>query len=169
MNRYAIAAAAITLLAVPAAANPPPPEVAVLVLSPGGADPGPINESDDLLEAISPPNGGGWLRVVEPAFTYADFAACITSGVTDEGCVRGVLATRDAAEMTPPTVIVLIGPGPGFSVSWTCVGVGEQAFQPDRQRVFVDVLGWRAEGRFSPEQVSEAAGCLTSAAAESGW
>ena len=169
MNRCAAAAAAITLLAVPAAAIPPPPEVAVLILSPGGEDPGPVDESDDLLAAISPADGGGWLRIVPSAFTYDDFAACTASGVAEESCVREALAARGAAEMTPPTAVVLVAPGPGFSISWTCVGVGEQAFQPDRQRVFVDFLGWRSEGRFSPEQVSEAAGCLTSAAAESGW
>jgi hypothetical protein len=169
MNRFALSALAMALLAAPAAAIPPPPEVAVLVLSPGGADPGPINESDELLAAISPAEGGGWLRVVDPAFNSADFAACTSAGVADEGCVREVLAARGSAQMTPQTVVVLIGPGPGFSISWTCVGVGERAFQPERQRISIDFLGWRAEGRFSPEQVSEAAGCLTSAAAESGW
>ena len=153
----------------PAAAIPPPPEVAVLVLSPGDEAPRPVDESDDLLAAISPADGGGWLRIVEPAFTYADFAACTASGVAEEGCVRQVLAARGAAGVAPPTVVVLVGPGPGFSISWTCVGVGDAAFQPDRQHISVDFLGWRSEGRFSPEQVSEAAGCLTSAAAESGW
>ena len=169
MNRCAIAAAITLLAAVPAAAIPPPPEVAVLVLSPGSEDPGPIDESDDLLAAISPADGGGWLRIVPSAFTYDDFAACTVSGVAEESCVREVLASRGAAQMAPPTVVVLIGPGPGFSVGWTCVGVGEAAFQPDRQRISVDFLSWRSEGRFSSEQVSEAAGCLTSAAAESGW
>ena len=169
MNRCAITAAAIALAAVPAAAIPPPPEVAVLVLSPGDEDSGPIDESDDLLAAISPADGGGWLRVLPSAFTYDDFAACTASGVAEESCVRETLAARGAAEMTPPTVVVVIGPGPGFSISWTCVGVGEAAFQPDRQRISVDFLGWRGQARFSPEQVSEAAGCLTSAAAESGW
>ena len=169
MNRFTLAAVAMVLLAAPAAAIPPAPEVAVLVLSPGGADPGPIDESDDLLAAISPADGGGWLRVVDPAFTYADFAACTSAGAAEEGCVREVLAARGAAQMTPPTVVVLIGPGPGFSISWTCVGVGERAFQPEHQRISVDFLGWRADGRFSPEQISEAAGCLTAAAAESGW
>src|SRR5690606_20500642 len=114
----------------------------------GGDGAGPIDGSDDLLAAISPADGGGWLRVVDPAFTYADFASCTEAGVTDEGCVREVLAARGAAQMTPPTVVVLVGPGPGFSISWTCVGVGETAFQPDRQRISVDFLGWRAEGQF---------------------
>ena len=162
-------AAAVAGLAVSAAAIPPAPEVAVLVLSPGGGDPGPIDESDDLLAAISPADGGGWLRLVEPALTAEDFAACTSTGMADERCIRGVLAERGAAEISPPTVVVLTGPGPNFMISWTCIGVGEQAFQPERQSIGVDFLGWRAEGRFSPELVAEAAGCITAAAAESGW
>lgn len=170
MRRLCFILACLALVGVaPAAAIPPPPEVAVLVLSPGDEASGPADESDDLLAAISPADGGGWLRIVEPAFADAAFASCTDSGVADEGCVRQVLAASGAAGMTPPTVVVLVGPGPGFSASWTCVGVGDAAFQPDRQHISVDFLGWRSEGRFSPEQVSEAAGCLTAAAAESGW
>lgn len=170
MRRLCLPLACLALVGVaPAAAIPPPPEVAVVVLSPGDEAPGPVDESNDLLAAISPADGGGWLRIVEPAFAYDDFASCTAPGVAEEACVRQVLGARGAAEMTPPTVVVLVGPGPGFSTNWTCVGVGDAAFQPDRQHISVDFLGWRSEGRFSPEQISEAAGCLTSAAAESGW
>ena len=154
----------------PAAAIPPPPEVAVLVLSPGDEAPRPVDESDDLLAAISPADGGGWLRIVEPAFTYADFAACTASGVAEEGCVRQVLAARGAAGVAPPTVVVLVGPGPGFTLGWRCVGIGETPASPERQNVSMDTMLWRAASPNAWDRDRPTAvGCVLAAAAESGW
>ena len=169
MNRLAAAALAAALTAGSAAAIPPAPEIAVLILSPEQAPPGMIDASDGLLAQAAPEDGGGWFRRAEPAFTSADFAACDGYGGELEPCIRGVLAERGAAELDgPPTVVVLVGPGPGFSASWTCVGVGEAPRQAERQRIVIDFMRWRAEGA-DPAAASTAAGCITSAASESGW
>ena len=64
----------------------------------------------------------------------------------------------------PPTVVVLLRPGPGFLIGWTCVGVGEAPTVAARQNVSLD---WQ------PAQIeasaNAAAGCILAAAAESGW
>ena len=163
------AAAAVAGLAAAAAAIPPAPEVAVLILSPDRAPPGMIDASEGLLAQAAPEDGSGWFRRAEPAFTSADFAACEGYGGELEPCVRGVLGERGAAELAgPPTVVVLVGPGPGFSASWTCVGVGEAPRMAANQRIIIDFTTWRAEGS-DPGAASTAAGCITYAASESGW
>lgn len=166
MNRLAAAALAAALTAGSAAAIPPPPEVAVVILAPGG---GTDEDSQRLLAQVAPEHGGGWLRLAEPAFTAADFAACETAGSEQEACIRGVLTERGAAGLEgPPTVIVALSPGPGFHRGWTCVGVGEGPTQPDRQRITIDFTTLRASGS-DPAATQVAAGCITAAAAESGW
>ena len=165
-----IAAASVLVgLAASAAALPPAPEVAVLILSPERAPPGMIDASEGLLAQAAPDHGGGWFRRAEPVFTSADFEACEGYGGELEPCIRSVLAERGAAELDgPPTVVVLVGPGPGFSASWTCVGVGEAPRLASNQRIVIDFMRWRAEGA-DPAAASAAAGCITYAASESGW
>lgn len=163
------AASVVAALAAAAAAIPPAPEVAVLIYSPWE---GSEADSEALLAHVAPDHGGGWLRRAEPAFARSDFAACPTTGRELEDCIRGVLAERGAAELEgPPTVVVALGPaGPGFIRDWTCIGVGEGPSQPDRQRVGIDFMTVQATGMDpEPGVVQAAAGCITAAAAESGW
>lgn len=168
--RLAFVFAALALVgAAPLAALPPAPEVAVLVYAPYE---GSETHSEALLAHVAPDHGGGWLRRAEPAFERSDFVACPTTGPELEACIRGVLAERGAKELEgPPTVIVALGPaGPGFIRDWTCIGEGDAPSQPDRQRVGIDFLTVGAAGMVpDPSVVHAAAGCITAAAAESGW
>ena len=140
-------------------AGPPAPEVTVLILPSGGG------KSGELLGRAAPGDGSGLLRLAEPRFSAADFEDCLAAGVESEACIRTRLAERDAMTVDgPPTVIVLLRPGPGFYIGWTCIGVGEGPTAADRQTVTLD---WQ------PHEIdasaSEAAGCILAAAAESGW
>lgn len=157
--------AGLALVAGPAplAARAPAPEVAVLVYAPWGAD---EVFDEALLARIAPADGSGWLRRTEPAFSHADFEGCGATGIDAEACVRGVLASRGSARLDgPPTVVVLIRPAPGFHVGWACIGVGDVPRQEDRQRH----PGIERTPGTEDRNAQAAAGCILSAAAESGW
>lgn len=159
MKRLACAVTA-ALSAAPAAAIPPAPEVALVVAGPGMAD-----FAERTLARAAPADGGGWFRRATPAFGPADFEACAAAGVQPEPCVRDILAARGAAALDgPPTVVLWLGPGPGFLTGWTCIGVGAGPTAADRQRTS---LVWRP----GHEQVNglKAARCVLAAAAEGGW
>ena len=160
MIRLAATLLASLALAAPARAAPPVPEVAVLVLAPWG---GPADFAELMLARVAPTDGSGLLLRTAPAFRAEDFQGCWTG--EPETCVRGVLTARGAAALDgPPTVIVLLTPGPGFVTGWTCIGVGEAPTRPERQRVGLDGRSDQAEA-----SARTAAGCLLAAAAESGW
>ena len=144
------------------AADPPAPapEVAVLV-----AGAGMTAFAEDTLNGLAPEDGGGLFRRAAPAFRAADFEACGATGVQPEVCVREVLAARGAAALEgPPTVVVWVGPGPGFLTGWTCIGVGEGPTAADRQSVSLD---WSSPG--GGDNAGKAGSCILAAAAESGW
>ncbi|SFS36389.1 hypothetical protein [Brevundimonas viscosa] len=150
----------LVALAAAQSAGPPPPEIAVVVAGAGMTD-----FAGDTLARVAPEDGSGMFRRTPPAFEVADFEACAGTGVEPEACVREILAARGAASLEgPPTVVVWVGPGPGFLTGWTCVGVGAQPTASGRQRTGLD---------WSPGQeaanADKAAGCVLAAAAESGW
>ena len=135
------------------------PEVAVLVAGAGMTD-----FAEETLNALAPEDGGGLFRRAAPAFSAADFEACGAVGAQPEACVREILAVRGAASLEgPPTVVVWIGPGPGFLTGWTCVGVGAEPTAPGRQRISLD---WSPGHETA--NADAAAGCVLAAAAESG-
>ena len=139
-------------------AGPPPPDVAVLIVPAGG------EKSAELLRRAAPEDGTGLLRLAEPRFSDDDFEGCLAIAES-EACIRARLAGREARAMEgPPTVVVLLRPGPGFLIGWTCVGVGEAPTVAARQNVSLD---WQ------PAQIeasaNAAARCILAAAAESGW
>lgn len=159
MKRLTCALAA-ALFAAPAAALPPAPEVAVVVAGGGMTD-----FAEQTLAAVAPQDGGGWFRRVPSAFGAADFDACVAPGVQRETCVREILVARRAAGPDgPPTVVVLLSPGPGFLTGWTCVGGGVGPTAAERQTISLD---W-SPGH-EADNAREAAGCVLAAAAESGW
>jgi hypothetical protein len=174
MRRTASVLAGLALAAGPACASPlsgpemmalagqsreRPPEVAVLIVPSGD------ETSGELLSHAAPADGGGLLRLAEPAFTEADFEGCrFGVGVDPETCIRSRLAEGDAAAIAgPPTVVILLRPGPGFYIGWTCIGVGERPTAADRQTVYLD---WQPN--MIEASAREAAGCILAAAAESG-
>jgi len=141
-------------------AGPPPPEVAVVVAGAGMTD-----FAEQMLARVAPEDGDGWFRRDPSAFSAADFDACSAPGVQPKGCVRQILAARGAADLEgPPTVVVWVGPGPGFYTGWTCIGVGETPTATDGQTISLD---WSPGHEAANAQ--KAAGCILAAAAESGW
>ena len=151
---------ALVALAAAQSAGPPPPEIAVVVAGAGMTD-----FAGDTLATVAPDDGGGMFRRTSPAFGAADFEACSGTGVEPEACVREVLAARGAASLEgPPTVVVWVGPGPGFLTGWTCVGVGGAPTAVGRQRISLD---WSPGHETA--NADKAAGCVLAAAAESGW
>lgn len=151
---------ALAALAAVQSAGPPAPEIAVVVAGAGMTD-----FARDTLARVAPEDGGGMFRRTPPAFDAADFEACGEIGVQPEACVRGILAARGVADLAgPPTVVVWVGPGPGFLTGWTCVGVGAEGTRPDRQRISLE---WSPGHEAANADV--AAGCVLAAAAESGW
>jgi len=156
MNLLAFAA----VVAAVQTAGPPAPEVAVVVA--GG---GLMDFAEQTLARLAPEDGGGWFRRAPSAFNAADFDACNAPGVQPEPCIRDVLAARGAADLErPPTVVVWVGPGPGFLTGWTCIGVGGAPTAEDRQNISLD---W-SRGQDGVNAQS-AAGCILAAASESGW
>lgn len=151
---------ALAALAAVQTAGPPAPEIAVVV-----AGAGKIDFAGDTLARVAPEDGSGMFRRTPAAFEAADFEACGATGVEPEACVREILAAWGAASLEgPPTVILWVGPGPGFLTGWSCIGVGAEPTAPGRQRINLD---------WSPGQeasnAGKAAGCVLAAAAESGW
>lgn len=143
----------------PAQAGPPAPKVAVLIVPSGSG------KSEELLSRAAPEDGGGLIQLAEPRFSAADFDGCSEVGVDPEDCIRTRLTERDAMTVDgPPTVVVLLRPGPGFFIGWTCIGVGHAPTAADRQTVYLD---WQPDKLDA--SAKEAAGCILAAAAESGW
>lgn len=141
-------------------AGPPAPEVALVVAGAGRTD-----FAEQMLARVAPEDGGGLFRRAPAAIAAADFEACSGAGVQPEACVREVLAARGAADGEgPPTVVVWVGPGPGFLTGWTCVGVGGAPTAADRQAISLD---WSPGHEAANAQ--KASGCVLAAAAESGW
>lgn len=156
MNLLALAA----LAAAVQTAGPPAPEIGLVV-----AGAGRIDFAGETLARVAPEDGGGMFRRTPPAFEAADFEACAGTGVEPEACVREILAARGAASLEgPPTVVLWVGPGPGFLTGWTCIGVGAEPTAPGRQRIGLD---WSPGHEAS--NADKAAGCVLAAAAESGW
>ena len=164
----AVSAALVAVFTpLPVSALPPPPEVAVVLVAPPGGD----LEADSrlMLESLDyDASGDGWYRAVPAPIEAAAFAHCLTDESGAEACARAVL--DGVAQDRPPIVVVMVAPGPGFTLGWRCVGIGETPASPERQNVSMDTMLWRAASPNAWDRDRPTAvGCVLAAAAESGW
>lgn len=166
MKRLVIPLAALAASTTPAAAIPPPPEVAIVLLTPGGAF---REESTTLLDAlVQTSSNAGWFVAAEPPAELGALAACATTDVDLESCVRAAVTQLDLEG--PPLVVVATRPGPGFHFGWLCIGQGSAPTDVARQSVGLSPERWDdASARPWEEDRAAAAGCILGAAAESGW
>jgi len=147
MKSLSLPLLAALALAAPALASPPPLPVAITFL-PGSADAEAMRE--DLIEA-------GWFGRTASTLDPGAVAACAGK---DAACVRAL--THPTRGKTAPEVIVLLAPE-GGKTRMTCVGPGETSRDPVKQSVLIDLAVRARDDR------DKAAGCIISAAAESGW
>jgi hypothetical protein len=96
----------------------------------------------------------------------AGFEHCTISAQDPRSCASRLLTEKGAAGAT----IIVLASGEGEHASWLCVGTGARPYRPERQIVRFDLHG--AVDAVSPlrrDIRAAAAGCITSAGAESGW
>lgn len=152
MKKFAYAFAAGLALVAPAAAAPPPLPVAITFL-PGSRD------TETLREVLIEQN---WFGRVASTLDPAAVRACTT-----EACVRAL--TEPTKGKGPPEVVVLMTAEAGRT-RFVCIGPGAVSRSAERQSVVIDLAA-----AIDPDPVRgaldrrSAAGCIISAAAESGW
>ncbi|CAN7319074.1 hypothetical protein [Brevundimonas sp. LjRoot202] len=171
-TRMRLALLAVGLVAAPAAAaqSPPPLGVKVLMAASPHMDESRRAANEALLASLESgaTAGGGWFRFMPSGLDTERYQHCTISAQDSRECVRRYLE-RDGA--TGATVVVLAsGRGADAAAQWLCVGLGKRLFNPERQSITLDLEA--ALDPASPtymQQRAAAAGCITSAAAESGW
>ncbi len=150
-------------LAAPALASPPPLPVAVTpVVTPDASD-GLLDDGFALRTALI---GQQWFSDTPSTLSAEDLRACGLE--TDpEPCIRALTApTRGASA---PEVVVVLTPEAG-KVRLRCYGPGTDTRSVERQSVLIDLAAALAtDPTRSREDRNAAAGCMISAAAESGW
>lgn len=120
-----------------------------------------------MLQSLSAGGpSGGWFELLPTGLDLAEFEHCTISAQDTRTCASRQLAEQEA---TGATVIVLAG-GEGDHASWICVGTGAGPKSPERQFIRFDLTaGLDAASPKRMETRAAAAGCITSAGAESGW
>ena len=150
-----------------AQAGPPPLRVKVLLASSPHLDAEARTRHDAMLQSLSAGGpSGGWFELLPTGLDVAEFEHCIISAQDDRTCARRLLGEQ---QVTGATVIVL-ATGAAERASWTCVGTGGRPTNPERQLIRFDLdAGLDATSTQRMEIRAAAAGCITSAGAESGW
>lgn len=169
MNRFASALAVGFLLAAPASAAPPPLPVAISINTETVDDPGGVNEalSKQAIAVVQGLISEGWFSQEASRIDIASRVECLR--VEDfESCYRR--AARTASAGGPVEVIVLVTPDASGRARMRCLGPAETDRDSQRQNITVDLAAAvdpdRAKGRADR---NAAAGCIITAAAESGW
>lgn len=151
----------LAALAGQAVDSPRPPEVAVVLL------PGPYQADNARMLASLEQTGAapGWFTAVPTMLARGALDGCLADA-DPEPCIRGVL--RRTSPTAAPPVVVQVEGGPGFHVTWRCIGAGEGPTDSGRQAIGMDTLPWRAGPRERWEaDRARAAACVLAAAAES--
>ena len=150
-----------------AQAGPPPLRVKVLLASSPHLDAPARSRHEAMLQSLSAGGpSGGWFDLLPAGLDLAEFEHCTISAQDTRSCASRQLAEQGA---TGATIVVLAG-GEGERASWICVGTGARPSSPDRQFIRFDLNA--ALDAASPKRMetrAAAAGCITSAGAESGW
>lgn len=149
--------------------GPPPLRVKVLL----AADPHMESSARAANEAVlaSLENGatasGGWFHYLPSGLDAGRYGHCAISAQDPRSCVSRYLE-QDGA--TGATVVILAHGREAGEARWLCIGMGKRLFNTERQSVTLDLQA--ALDPTSPTHMqhrSAAAGCITSAGAESGW
>ena len=150
-----------------AQAGPPPLPVKVLLASSPHLDAAARTRHDAMLQSLSAGGpSGGWFEILPTGLDLAEFEHCTISAQDTRTCASRQLAEQGA---TGATIVVLAG-GEGDRASWICVGTGARPTSPERQAIRFDLnAGLDPESPKRMETRAAAAGCITSAGAESGW
>ncbi|MGZ9113868.1 MAG: hypothetical protein ACXW3K_04530 [Brevundimonas sp.] len=150
-----------------AQAGPPPLRVKVLLASSPHLDATSRTQHDAMLQSLSAGGpSGGWFELLPTGLDLAEFEHCTISAQDTRTCASRLLREQ---QVTDATVIVLAG-GEGDHASWICVGTGAGPKSPERQFIRFDLnAGLDAASPKRMETRAAAAGCITSAGAESGW
>ena len=150
-----------------AQAGPPPLRVKVLLASSPHLDATVRAQHDAVLQSLSTGGAaGGWFELLPTGLDLAEFEHCTISAQDTRTCASRQLAEQGATGAT----IVVLASGGGERASWICVGTGPRPSRPDRQFIRFDLNA--ALDPASPARMetrAAAAGCITSAGAESGW
>jgi len=171
MNRTLAAVSLCLAMAAPGAAlaqsGPPPLRVKVLLASDPHLDAAARASHDALLQSLAASGPtGGWFDLLPTGLDVAAFEHCTISAQDTRTCASRLLTEQHAAGAT---IIVLAG-GEGGYASWICVGTGARPTSPERQAIHFDLnAGLDATAPRRMEIRAAAAGCITSAGAESGW
>lgn len=150
-----------------AQAGPPPLRVKVLLASSPHLNATARAQHDAMLQSLSAGGpSGGWFELLSTGLDLAEFEHCTISAQDTRTCASRQLAEQGA---TGATIVVLAG-GEGGHASWICVGTGARPFSPDRQAIRFDLnAGLDTTSPLHMQTRAAAAGCITSAGAESGW
>lgn len=153
--------------AVLAQAGPPPLRVKVLLASSPHLDATARARHDAMLQSLSAGGpSGGWFELLPTGLDLAEFEHCTISAQDTRTCASRQLAEQGA---TGATIVVLAG-GEADHASWICVGTGARPTSPERQAIRFDLnAGLDTASPKRMETRAAAAGCITSAGAESGW
>lgn len=150
-----------------AQAGPPPLRVKVLLASDPHLDAEARAQHDALLQSLSAGGPtGGWFELLPAGLDVAEFEHCTISAQDTRTCASRLLKEQG---VTGATIIVLAG-GETDHASWICVGTGARPTSPERQFIRFGLNAALEPG--SPLRMhtrAAAAGCITSAGAESGW
>ena len=147
--------------------GPPPLRVKVLL----GSDPhlgaAARANHDALLQSLASVGPtGGWFEFLPTGLEAAGFEYCTISAQDPRSCASSLLKQKGVAGAT----IIVLASGEGEHASWLCVGTGARPNNSERQIVGFDLNA--AVDAASPRRRdirASAAGCITSAGAESGW
>ncbi len=168
---FLLSALMVCALAVPGAAmaqaGPPPLRVKVLLASSPHLDATARAQHDAMLQSLSAGGpSGGWFELLPTGLDLAEFEHCTISAQDTRTCASRQLAEQGA---TGATIVVLAG-GQADHASWICVGTGARPTSPERQAIRFDLdAGLDTASTKRMETRAAAAGCITSAGAESGW
>jgi hypothetical protein len=152
-----------------ASAQPGPPPLRVKVLL--AADPhlGAAAQASHnaLLQSLASGGPtGGWFEILPTGLDPVEFEPCTASAQDPRNCASRLLTENGAAGAT----IIVLASGEGEHASWLCVGIGARAYRPEAQIVRFDLdASVDAASQLRRDIRAAAAGCITSAGAESGW
>lgn len=150
-----------------AQAGPPPLRVKVLLASSPHLDAAARANHEAMLQSLSAGGPtGGWFELLPTGLDVAEFEHCTISAQDTRTCASRELTEQGASGAT---IVVLAG-GEADHASWICVGTGARPTSPDRQAIRFDLnAGLDTASPKRMETRAAAAGCITSAGAESGW
>jgi hypothetical protein len=150
-----------------AQAGPPPLRVKVLLASSPHLDAATRAQHAAMLQSLAAGGpSGGWFELLPTGLDLAGFEHCTLSAQDTRTCASRHLAEQGA---TGATIVVLAG-GEGPRASWICVGTGPRPTSSERQTIRFDLdAGLDTASPKRMETRAAAAGCITSAGAETGW